>query len=204
MMKHVLLALTVILITQFNPLKGNDMNSKDKSDLKTVIVVYSEKGTKVDGKEILMVYYDEETLSKVILKDTTNSDGAAIYSVPGNDLKASCIFTFAFTEKGINKCIAMRIPAESNYGGQDSITINIGKGKMWYIQNSEAPIQWMNFPNDGSKVEEIKSDINILKYDWGTQNASDIKKMSFVNGGYKGIGVGDIFMPGSCIFVTLK
>jgi hypothetical protein len=117
MMKHILLTLTVILITQFNPLKGNDMNSKDTSDLKTVVVVYSEKGAKVNGKEILLVYYNEATLSKVILKGTTNSDGTAIYTVPGNDSKASYIFTFALTEKGINKCIAMQIPSESNYGG---------------------------------------------------------------------------------------
>ena len=199
-----LTTLTVLFFTVFFTTNTVGNTPATQNDLKKIVVVYSEKNVPIEGKEILLGYYDEITLACVILKDKTDSAGTITFSVPGNATGASYIFTFAFSETNIMKGYAMRIPSETLFGGQDSISLNLGKGKKWYIENSGAPMQWMNFPVAGTKVEDNKENVNILKYNWGTQEAADIKRMSFENGGTKPISAGDVFLEGSVIFITIK
>jgi hypothetical protein len=205
-MKRIMLStITVLFFTVFFTANVVGTTPAMQNDMKKVVVVYSEKNVAIEGKDIFLSYYDEATLAWINIKDKTDATGTITFLVPGTSTGASCIFTFALTEANIRKSFEMRIPAETVFGGQDSISLKIGKGKkFYYIENSGAPMQWMPTPIEGLKVEENLSNINILKYNWGTQEASDIKRMSFANGGTKPVGTGDIFLAGSVINIILK
>jgi hypothetical protein len=197
-------ALAVIYITLFYTAMASENSALINNNMKKIVVTYLERNLKIEGKEIVLGYYDEVTLTHVILKEKTNTSGEVTYSVPSRENGASYIFTFAFSEENIKKGFAMRIPSDSLYGGQDSIFLTLGKEKKWYIKNLGAPIQWMNLPIKGSQIGNDKFDVNILKYNWATQEASEIKRMGFVNGGMKSIGVEDIFLEGSIIYIVIK
>ena len=197
-------ALVVLLTTLFDTAMAADNPSLMKSSPKKVVFTYSEKNVKIDGKEIVLGYYDEVTLTYVVLKEKTNSSGKVSFSVPSCEDGSSYIFTFAFAEENLKKSMSIRIPSDSLYGGQDSISLSLEKGKKWYVlKNSGAPMQWMAYPNERSKINNIKSNINILKYNWATSEASDVKQMGFVGGNFKPIGVRDIFLEGSIIDICM-
>ncbi len=166
---------------------------------KKVVIFYTEKNIKLEGKEIIFSYYDEKTLLRKMVKERTKSGGVISFLIPASENGASAIFSIAFAEKNIKKAMAFRIPAESMNGGQDSISINIVKEKKCTILNSWAPMQLINFPEDGSTINFNQSNINILKYDENTQQASDIVRLSMQNGGTKPIGTGDILLEGSLL-----
>lgn len=172
--------------------------------MKKVVVILQEKNHKLINKEILMNYYDEDLLSYNIIKGTTNSGGEVAFSIPGLTNGASFSYSLAFTNENLKGGMAFRIPPANLYGGQDSITLNLVKDKEWHIENSGAPIQWVNFADKRSRTGDSKTDINILKYNWNTQEASNSVQLAIVNGRIKNIGVGDIFLQGSIINVSIK
>jgi hypothetical protein len=200
-MKNVFLLILALIFTS----ESKILNASDiTNNMKKVVVTYLEKKLKIEDKEIIMHYYDEVTLSNVTIKEKTNSSGEVTFSLPGRADGASYVFAFTLTEGDLKQAFAMRIPPDTLYGGQDSILVILGKEKRSYIKNSGAPIQWMNFPIVGSKIEDNKTDINILKYNWATQEGENIKRMGFVNGGMKPISVQDIFLEYSLINIILN
>jgi hypothetical protein len=200
MKKVFLTSLAVIYVSIFYLATAVD----DTKNSKKIVVTYMEKKQNIEGKEIFMHYYDEVSLSYKILKDSTNSTGEVTFSIPGRTDGASYIFTFSFSSGKLKEGFPIRIPPDSLYGGQDTISIILGKEKKYYVNNSGAPMQWMPFPTVGSPIEVNKADINILKYNWATQEASDIKHLAFVNGGTKPVSIEDIFLEGSVIYITIK
>ncbi len=200
MKKVYLTAFVLMLTTVIYKTMAGDNTSLIKNNMKKVVFTYLEKNLKIEGKEIVLGYYDEATLTYVVLKEKTNSAGKVAFSVPGCEDGASYVFTFAFAEENLKKSMYLRIPSDSLYGGQDSICLSLEKGKKWnVIKNSGAPMQWMSYQNEGSQIKNNKSEVNILKYNWATSEASDAKKMIIVGGNIKPIGVRDIFLEGSII-----
>jgi len=113
-----LTTLTGIFITVFLFAGAKTATLMNNSNMKKIVVVYSEKNVKIEGKEIILSYYDEKTLSRVTKNEKTNSSGTISFLIPGSNNGASSIFSIALSEKEINKTRAFRIPSESIYGAR--------------------------------------------------------------------------------------
>ena len=126
-----------------------EKNQYSPNSIKKIKVVYSEKGQPVPKMSIYLNYYDQNESKSIILKQSSDSAGVAVFFIPEYENGVSAVFRIDKSTDNINKIQAIRIPAKmivgdgKVIGGEDSLKISFdNKGKY----SNVGAIQLWTFP----------------------------------------------------------
>ena len=126
-----------------------EKNQYSPNSIKRIEVVYFEKSQPIPNKNIFLNFYDQKESKSIILKQSSDSSGKAVFYIPEYENGVSAVFRIDKSVDNFNKIQAIRIPAKmvigegKVFGGEDSLKITFdNKGKY----SNEGAIQLWTFP----------------------------------------------------------